>query len=191
MTLNEAYVEFKKIYDFANLDIELESFVNVDELMKCPAAPSLDSGVAYDGALLYHTILTYHFARKIASFYNSIYQVNDVSLAKVIVLHQLGKVGMFSPNTNDWEVKKLGKVYGFNESGYCLKTGERSKLLCSNAGITFTPDEYEAMSIMDKSAEEYENMSKYRTILSTIVRSANEVAYKIESERVKLENNNE
>ena len=74
---------------------------------------------------------------------------------------------MFEPNTDEWQIKKLGKAFAFTESGVCLKTGERSKMMCGNAGIIFTPEEYEAMSIfLDKTAEEYDNMTKYRTHLN-------------------------
>ena len=186
MTIDEAYVEYRKIYDYAVTDVPFEDLVNVEEFKKCPAAPSLDSGVAYEAALIYHTILVYHFARKVQSMLGSVAKIDDVSLAKVVVLHQLGKVGMFTPNPDDWQVKKLGKAYSFVENGVCLKSGERSRLLCSNAGVKFTPDEYEAMCIMDKSAEEYEAMSKYRTMLSTILRTANDLAYTLERERTKL-----
>jgi hypothetical protein len=63
-------------------------------------------------------------------------------------------------------------------------------MVCANAGIKFTAEEYEAMTIMDKSAEEYENMAKYRTMLSTILRMANDLAYTLERERTKLSTNN-
>lgn len=185
MTIEEAYIKYKEIYDFADIGKEIESVVDITELMKTPAAPSLDSGVAYDGAVIYHTIMVWHFANKLLPIYNNISQVNPKSLAKVIALHQLGKVGMFTPNTDDWQVKKLGKVYTFVESGVCLKTGERSKLVCGNAGITFTPEEYEAMSILDKTAEEYENMTKYRTHLSTVLKMASDMAYAVARERIK------
>lgn len=191
MTIEEAYIEYRKIYDFAVTEVPFEELLNVEEFQKCPAAPSLDSGVAYDGALMYHTILVYHFARKLQGMLGGTVKVDDVSLAKVVVLHQLGKVGMFANNTDEWQIKKMGKAYTFVDDGICLKTGERSRLLCSNAGIKFTPSEYEAMCIMDKNAEDYEAMAKYRTMLSTILRMSNDLAYTIERERVKTKIANE
>lgn len=190
MTIEEAYVEYRKIYDYALAETPFEELVNVDEFKKCPAAPSSDSGVGYEGALMYHTILVYHFAKKVREMLGSIIKIDDKSLAKVVVLHQIGKVGMFTPNPDEWQAKKLGKVYAFVESGVCLKAGERSRMVCANAGIKFTAEEYEAMTIMDKSAEEYENMAKYRTMLSTILRMANDLAYTLERERTKLSTNN-
>ena len=189
-TIDEMYVEYRSIYDSVIPDVPFESMVDAEEFKKCPCAPSLDSGVAYDGSLMYHLTLVLHFAKQLSSngIFGTLNLVTEESLKKVIVLHQLGKVGMFIPNTDDWQVKKLGKVYNFAESNVCLKTGERSRLLCSNAGIKFTPEEYEAMTIMDKTAEEYENMSKHRTMLSTIIRMANEMAFTMEREKYKMLN---
>jgi hypothetical protein len=185
MTNDEALIKFKEIFDFAEINQELESIVNIDDLMKAPAAPSADTGVAYEGGLVFHTIMVWHFANKLLPIYKNIAEINAKSLAKVVVLHQLGKIGMFTPNTDDWQVKKLGNVYAFVESGVCLKTGERSKLVCSNAGVTFTPEEYEAMSILDKTAEEYENMAKFRTHLSTVLRMSSDLAFTVARERYK------
>lgn len=191
MTKEEAYIKYKEIYDFAGIGKDVEAIVDINLLMETPAAPSLDSGVAYEGALMFHTIMVWHFANKLLPIYSKIAPVDIQSLAKVIVLHQLGKVGMFEPNTDEWQIKKLGKAYSFTESTACLKTGERSKMICSNAGIQFTLEEYEAMSILDKTPEEYENMTKYRTHLSTLLKMASDMAYAVARERYKMTATNE
>ena len=41
------------------------------------------------------------------------------------------------------------------------------------------------MSILDKTPEEYDNMTKYRTHLSTLVKLSNDMAFAIERERYK------
>ena len=190
MTKEEAFVKYNEIYEFAGIHQSLADIVDVIEFMNAPAAPSIDSGVAYEGALMFHTLMIWHFANKLLPIYNKIGEVNPKSLAKVIVLHQLGKVGMFTPNTDDWQVKKLGKVYSFTEYGVCLKACERSKMVCGNAGVIFTPEEYEAMSILDKTPEEYENMTKYRTHLSTLLKISSDMAYAVARERYKNNNTN-
>ena len=191
MTKEEAFVKYKEIFNFAEIGKEIEDIVDVNELMVTPAAPSVDSGVAYEGAVLFHTLMVWHFANKLLPIYTKIAPIDAKSLAKVVVLHQLGKVGMFTPNTDEWQVKKLGKAYAFVESDACLKTGERSKLVCSNAGVQFTIEEYEAMSIFDKTPEEYENMTKYRTHLSTLLKVSSDMAYAAARERYKKTVNNE
>ena len=191
MRKEEAFVKYKEIFNFAEIGKEIEDIVDVNELMVAPAAPSADSGVAYEGAVLFHTLMVWHFANKLLPIYTKIAPIDVKSLAKVVVLHQLGKVGMSTPNTDEWQVKKLGKAYAFVESDACLKTGERSKLVCSNAGVQFTIEEYEAMSIFDKSPEEYENMTKYRTHLSTLLKISSDMAYAAARERYKKTVNNE
>lgn len=183
MNINEAFVEYKKIFDCAEINVKLEDIVDVEELMKTPAAPTLETGLGYEGSLLYHIIMVSYFANKLIPAYNTITAIDAKSLAKVIALHQLGKVGMFTPNTDNWQVQKLGKVFTFVETGSCLKTGERSKLVCGNAGVQFTSEEYEAMSILDKTGEEYENMAKFRSPISTVLKHANDMAYAIARKR--------
>jgi hypothetical protein len=64
-------------------------------------------------------------------------------------------------------------------------------MMCGNAGVVFTPEEYEAMSILDKTAEEYDNMTKYRTHLSTLLKMSSDMAYAVARERYKLSLTNE
>lgn len=185
MTNEEAFVKYLEIYNFAEIEKEIVDIIDVEELKKTPANPILDSGLAYEGSLMFHIIMVWHFGKKLSAIYENIAPINLKDLAKVIVLHQLGKVGMFIKNEDKWQVSKLGKVYNFTERDFCLKTGELSKMLCGNGGISFTPHQYEAMTIIDKTPEEYENMTKFRTHLSTILKMANDMAYTVARERYK------
>ena len=65
------------------------------------------------------------------------------------------------------------------------------ELVCGNAGVIFTLEEYEAMSILDKTPEEYENMTKFRTHLSTIFKMSCDLASTIARERYKKNLNNQ
>jgi hypothetical protein len=185
MTNEEAFVKYLEIYNFAEIEKDFNDIIDVEEFKKTPANPMLDSGLAYEGSLMFHILMVWHFAKKISCIYENITQINMKDLAKVVVLHQLGKVGMFAKNEDNWQINKLGKVYNFTEKDFCLKTGELSKMLCGNNGISFTPQQYEAMSILDKTPEEYENMSKFRTHISTILKISNDMAYTIARERYK------
>lgn len=185
MTNEEAFVKYLEIYNFAEIDKDFAEIIDVEEFKKTPANPALDSGLAYEGSLMFHIMMVWHFAKKLSAIYENISPINMKDLAKVIVLHQLGKVGMFTKNEDKWQVSKLGKVYNFTEKDFCLKTGELSKMVCGNGGISFTPQQYEAMSIIDKTPEEYENMTKFRTHLSTLLKMANDMAYAIARERYK------
>lgn len=176
-TIEEYFVKYQELYKYAEINVELEKVVNAEQLMTTPVAPNAETGLAYEGSLLCHVANVWHYARLLLPIYNEIKVINPKSLVKVIVLHQLGKIGMFMPNPEQWQVQKQGKVFAFVENGACLKTGELSKLICGNAGITFTLEEYEAMSILDKTGDEYENMSKYRTPLSSILKNASDLAF--------------
>jgi hypothetical protein len=43
-----------------------------------------------------------------------------------------------------------GYLYKFVDTESVLKVGERSICMCANAGIKFTPIEFEAMRILEK-----------------------------------------
>lgn len=102
-------------------------------------------------------------------------QVDKDSLVKVILLSQISKVLMFTPNTNDWEVQKRGMVYTFNNLEGALRMGERSLLIAMNAGVKFTAEEFEAMRILDKSSDDDNYAKYYSSMLSTLVKQANEI----------------
>ena len=72
MTIEEAFIQYKEIYQIANIGKELEEIINVDELLKTPLAINVDSGLAYDGAIIYHSIAMWFLCEKITSslFYN-------------------------------------------------------------------------------------------------------------------------
>ena len=91
---------------------------------------------------------------------------------------------MYEKNDNEWRMKNLGENFKFAELEGNLKFGERSIYCATNHGITFTPNEWEAMESLDK-AKENNGMKYAECILSTIVRQANELAYAIEKERNK------
>ena len=38
MTIDEAYVEYRKIYDYAEIGVEFEALVDVEEFQKSPCA---------------------------------------------------------------------------------------------------------------------------------------------------------
>lgn len=90
---------------------------------------------------------------------------------------------MFIPNDNDWDVKR-GNVYKFAQTDGLLKVGERSICLSTNAGVKFTPIEFEAMRVLDKDGDELKTQKHLLNIMSLIVLQANELAYAIEKEKM-------
>ena len=164
-----------------------ESF-NQDELMEqlktAPGALSLETGLAYPGALLVHINLITSIAERLAKMVCGTFpNVTREQLIKICVLQHLSKIEMYEPNDNQWEIDKRGMMYKFSETEGCLKFGERSALNALNRGIQLTPTEFEAICSLDKDGEEAKNRKYIVSIVSTIVRQANELAYAIERER--------
>lgn len=155
----------------------------LESQLRCASgALSEDTGIAYPGALICHINLFTAIAQRISKMVAGTFAIDEKSLLKVCLLQHLSKIYMYQPNDNEWRVKNLGENFKFAELEGNLKFGERSIYCASLHGITFTPNEWEAMECMDK-AKESNGMKYAECILSTIIRQANELAYAIEKER--------
>ena len=153
-------------------------------MSKSAGALSVDTGLAYPGALLVHINLFTNIAERLAKMVCGTFpNITRETLLKVCLLQHLSKIEMYEPNDNQWEIEKRGMVYKFAETEGCLKFGERSALNALNLGVELTPTEFEAICCLDKDGEEAKNRKYVVSILSTIVRQANELAYAIERER--------
>ena len=153
----------------------IKSLGGDEAVMKASFATTNDNALCYDGAFIRGILDVATYAVKINALLPEDKQVDKDSLVKVILLSQISKVLMFTPNTNDWEVQKRGMVYTFNNLEGALRMGERSLLIAMNAGVKFTAEEFEAMRILDKSSDD-DNYAKYHSsMLSTLVKQANEI----------------
>lgn len=155
-----------------------------EQLKNAAGALSIDTGLAYPGALLVHINLFTNIAERLAKMICGTFPgITQQDIAKVCCLQHLSKIEMYEPNDNQWEIEKRGLVYRFAETEGCLKFGERSALNALNAGVKLTPTEFEAICSLDKDGEDAKNRKYVVSILATIVRQANELAYAIERER--------
>ena len=154
----------------------------MNQMKTAAGAISMDTGLAYPGALIVHINLFTALAQRLAKMVCGTFpDINNV--VKVCCLQHLSKIEMYEPNDNQWEIDKRGFVYKFAETEGCLKFGERSALNAMNAGVKLTPIEFEAICSLDKDGEEAKNRKYVVNILSTIIRQANELAYAIEREK--------
>lgn len=155
-----------------------------EQLKNAAGALSVDTGLAYPGALLVHINLFTNIAERLAKMVCGTFPgITQQDIAKVCCLQHLSKIEMYEPNDNQWEIEKRGLVYRFAETEGCLKFGERSALNALNAGVKLTPTEFEAICSLDKDGEDAKNRKYVVSILATIIRQANELAYAIERER--------
>ena len=153
----------------------VESVGGAEAIMSASYSNLVDSGSAFEGSFVKTVIKIANTASGINKLLPEKYQAEDSSIYKVCLLNQIAKVVMFSENDNNWEVVNRGMVYKYNTLEGALRTSERSILICSNAGLKFTPTEYEAMGILDSNTED-DNYKKYfGSALSTVVRQAAEL----------------
>lgn len=175
--INENYVLFLKKLEGVGVDYaNIVKYVGENNLKNATFAINSDMGMAYDGSLI-NIIL-----RKVTKYAVLINQmlpenvkVNEESLIKVCLLHQISKAIMFEENDSTWEKTNRGLLYKYSELEGSLRCGERSAYICLSNGVQFTPEEYEAMRIMDKDSEDTYTKF-YSSPIATIVKQANELA---------------
>jgi len=154
------------------------------QLKDAAGALSIETGLAYPGALISHINLFTSIAERIAKMVCGTFpNITKEQLLKVCLIQHLSKIEMYEKNDNQWEIEKRGFVYKFADLEGCLKFGERSALNAMNRGINLSPVEFEAICSLDKDGEDAKNRKYVVDILTTIVRQANELAYAIERER--------
>lgn len=156
-------------------DTLIESLGGDNAVMNATYSNLSDSGSAFDGSFVKNTIKLSRIASQINEILPEDMRADTKSIGKVCLLSQIAKIVMFSPNDNNWEVVNRGMMYKYTSLEGALRTGERSIMLATNAGVKFTPEEFEAMGILDKNGED-DNYKKYfSSPLSTVVRQAAEL----------------
>lgn len=152
-----------------------------DELLSSPCAINEEAGTAYKGALIMHINMTCALAQRISKMISGTFPIDEVSLLKICCVMHLSKRHLYEINDNEWEVKNRGLNFKFTKNlPALLKGGERSALEALTNGVNLSPIEFEAI----KSLDDNDNSSNmFKSIYSTIVRQANELAYAIEKER--------
>lgn len=155
---------------------KLEEIVG-EKLLNASFALSNEFGTAYDGSLIHIVLRTLTpYAIGINNLLPDTLKVDQKSIVKVCLLSHISKCQMFEKNDNQWEIEKKGIMYKYANSDVALKMGAKSLLLCQELGITFTPEEFEAMLILDKNDADLQS-KYYSSTLSIIVKQANELTH--------------
>lgn len=172
----ENYVNaLNELFDESTVSKLIEELGGEERLEKAVFGSTTDSGVAYDGSLIACANAIQYYAEGINNMLPNNKKANPESIKKVALLSHIAKSLMFTENDNSWEKTNRGMIYKFETLPGALRCGERSILIAMNCGVKFTPEEYEAMRIMDKSGET-DNYSKFfSSPLSTVIRQANEI----------------
>lgn len=178
---NLAWSQFYEIFEIAGLTSYYDMDKLKDELLSSPCAVNDEAGTAYKGALVTHINMTCALAQRLAKMVSGTFQVDETSLLKICCIMHLSKRHIYEINDNEWEIKNRGLNFKFRKDlEGVLKGSERSIIEAMNNGVKLTETEFEAIKSFD---EIDANNNMYKSIYTTIVRQANELAYAIEKER--------
>jgi len=136
---------------------ELMKFLG-EAFIKAPASSMSDYHNAFEGGLIDHSLRVASYAVKINNSLPDKEKVNQTSLLKVCLLHQIGKANLYVPCTSEWHRKNQGKMYEFNEDLVSMRVGERSVYYATSNGVSLTEEEYSAILFFDKTDDK---MSEY------------------------------
>ena len=178
---NLAWAQFYEIFETAGLASYYDMDKLRDELLSSPCAINEDAGTAYKGALIMHINMSCALAQRLAKMVSGTFQVDEASLLKICCIMHLSKRHIYEINDNEWEIKNRGLNFKFRKGlEGVLKGSDRSIIEAMNNGVNLTATEFEAIKSLD---EIDANNNMYKSIYTTIVRQANELAYAIEKER--------
>lgn len=167
------FVEKLKTYVGKEETEQLISNLGGEEIISKASFANLDTtGLAYSGSLIATIFELTTYAIKLNNILPESKRIAIESIVKVGLLHQISKVQLFVPNDNQWEVNNRGMIYKYADLDSALRVGERSILICNNANIKFTPQEFEAMRIIDKTSDDTQ-AKFYSSTLSVLIESAN------------------
>ena len=107
----------KKYFDTATnlgfMNDDLTSFLGED-FIKAPASSMSDFHNAFEGGLIDHLLNVAKYAVIINKSLPEDERVDQNSLVKVCLLHQIGKAKLYKPCESEWHRKNQGKMYEFN-----------------------------------------------------------------------------
>ena len=147
------------------------------EKIKCASiATKKDSGCAYEGSLMNVALKAATNACAINNLLSNEVKVDVKSLSKICFLCMIGASDRLVCQTDKWRQEHLGEMFAYKDNNVAIPTTLHSVAICSECGIGFTSEEIEAMTILDRPADD--KQSKYfASLLATIVKSAFEITF--------------
>jgi len=143
----------KKYFETATklgfMNEELMKFLG-ESFIKAPASSMSEYHNAFEGGLIDHLLRVASYAVKINNALPDDEKVDQNSLLKVCLLHQIGKANLYVECTSEWHRKNQGKMYDFNQNITSMRVGERSVYYALSHGISLTEEEYTAIIFFDK-----------------------------------------
>ena len=174
----------KKYFDTATklgfMTEELMTFLGED-FIKAPASTMADLHNAFEGGLVEHLLTVAKYAVLVNKSLPDDEKVDQDSLVKVCLLHQIGKAKLYKPCESEWHRTNIGKMYEFNDDMVSMRVAERSIYYATSHGVTFTEEEYVAILNSDKSDDK---MSTYHnSMLGELLKLGSILAIKSEQKK--------
>lgn len=164
---------FKTAEKYGFMSDNLMDFLGQD-FIKAPASTATNLHNAFEGGLISHLLLTTKYAVSINSMLPDNMKVDNASLIKVSLLHQIGKARLYKPLASKWHNER-GIMYEFNEDLTSMRVGERSAMYALQHGVELNEAEYQAIINHDK--DDSDKQAKWHSdTLGVILRQANELA---------------
>jgi|TARA_R110001592_G_scaffold357071_4_gene659771 hypothetical protein len=145
------------------------------EFINAPCTTTTNFYGAYDGGLIQHILNTTKYALKINENLPEIKQVNNGSIIRTCLIHQIGKAKMYSEQTSQWHKDNRGEMYTFNDELLSMSTAQRSVYYALKAGINLTEDEVFAIYNYNSDFAQ-RPMTTLGEKLAALLRTANMVA---------------
>jgi 23S rRNA maturation-related 3'-5' exoribonuclease YhaM len=169
----------KKYFDTATklgfMTEELMSFLGED-FIKAPASTMTDLHNAFEGGLIEHLLTVAKYAVLVNKSLPDDEKVDQDSLLKVCLLHQIGKAKLYKPCESEWHVKK-GYIYEFKKDTTPIKVNELSLHYATSNGVIFTDEEFSAIINFEKSSDDLQ--SKYHnSMLGELLKMGSVLAIK-------------
>jgi hypothetical protein len=165
---NETALKYGVIND------ELMDLLGV-EFITAPCTTSTNFYGAYDGGLIQHILNITKYAIGINNMLPENKKVDNDSLIRVCLIHQIGKAKMYAEQKSQWHKDNRGEMYTFNEKALSMKTSERSVYYALKAGIALTEDEVFAIYNHNSDFAHW-SMTKEGERLASLLNTANMVA---------------
>jgi hypothetical protein len=174
----------KKYFDTANklgfMTEELITFLG-EPFITAPASTMTDLHNAFDGGLIDHLLRVGSYAVKFNNALPEEEQVDQTSLLKVCLLHQIGKANLYTPCLSEWHRKNQGKMYEFNTDISSMRVGERSVYYALSNGVKITEEEFTAILNFDKTDDK---MATYHnSTIGDLLKSA--IVFAVKHEKIK------
>lgn len=171
---------FQTAKDLGIMNDEFMTFLGED-FIKAPASTMKDLFNAFEGGLIDHLLNVTKYAVIFNNALPEEERVDQKTLIRTCLLHQIGKSKLYKPCTSEWHRTNQGKMYEFNDELTSMRVGERSVYYALSHGIELTEEEYSAIIMFDKTDDK---MAEYHnTMLGDLLKTASLFATKHEKKK--------